>query len=124
MCLAGMRRWSGAVLLMVLNDRAAFLFTVMNPYVDPPALFPSKGDGWSMVSRSTRGPIFGRDLYVTGEFNRHCSSDIGVNYVNAPRRSGHRAGSRTLTPAERSGHIALTGARYFTPAEVEVWGMA
>ena len=65
-----------------LNDRAAFLLTVVNPHADPPALFPSKANGCSISCASSRGPCFG-DLFVSGAFDEWCWSDIGGNsYVN------------------------------------------
>jgi len=75
------------------NDDAAFLFTVVNPHADPPALFPLKAN----------------DLRVTGAFDGYCSSIISWGYINGTRHSRD---------------TVLTGAFYFTPAEVEVWGLA
>ena len=93
---------------LYFSDHAAFLFTVVNPHADPPALFPSKADGDSIVCRSSAGPHF-HDLCVSGAFDGGCSTDIGRSYENTTRRSGW-----TL----------MTGAHRFTPAEVEVWGLA
>ena len=89
----------------VLDDPANFLFTVVNPHADPPALFPSKTDTYSIVSALSAGPVF-YDLCIDGEFDGGCCADIGRCYVNSTRHSGD---------------TVLTGAAYFTPAEVEVW---
>ena len=92
------------------NDPAAFLLTVVNPHADPPALFASTADGFSILCRSSAGPIFG-GLYVSGTFNGLCWSDIGrTGYTNGTRHTGR-------------GDTVLTGAWRFTPAEVEVWGL-
>jgi hypothetical protein len=91
-----------------LTNRTAFLLTVVNPHADPPAVFPPKVYGYKFYCTSSCGPVFG-DLFVTGEFDRMCSSNIGNrSYVNATRHSDD---------------TVLTGAFYFTPVEVEVWGM-
>jgi hypothetical protein len=92
------------------NDPAAFLFAIVNPHGDPPALFPSTANGRSYVGDSSAGPFFGYgDLYVTGAFDGDCCTYIGYSYVNTTRHSGN---------------TVLTGAYKFTPAEVEVWGLA
>ena len=91
-----------------LNDRTAFLLTVVNPHADPPALFASKVYGYKFYCTSSCGPVFG-DLAVSGAFDKG-SSNIGKrSYVNATRHSDD---------------TVLTGAFYFTPVEVEVWGLA
>ena len=97
--------WGSAADCAWLNDPAAFLFTVVNPHADPPALFASKANGYPIYCHSSHGPFFGCDLWVTGEFDKGYS-DVGYNYANT---SGH------------SGATVLTGACRFTPAEVEVW---
>ena len=99
--------WGSAADCEWLNDPAAFLFTVVNPHADPPALFASKANGYPIYCHSSHGPFFGGDLWVTGEFDKGYS-DVGYGYVNT---SGH------------SGATVLTGACRFIPAEVEVWGM-
>lgn len=87
----------------------SFLFTIINPHADPPALFPAKVHSYPMYSASSYGPMFGYDLWVDREFNRLSSwSYIGRSYVNTSLHSG-----RTV----------LTGASQFTPIEVEVWGI-
>ena len=98
--------WGSAANGKWLNDPAAFLFTVVNPHADPPAVLASTANGGSMYCDSSDGPNFG-GLYVTGAFDKGYSY-IGYNYVNT---SGH------------SGATVLTGAQAFIPAEVEVWGM-
>ena len=100
--------WGGGANWTCLNDPAAFLFTVLNPHADPPALFPSKTNKGSIYRHSSYGPVFGWDLRVSGAFDGGCYSHIGRNYVNATRHSYD---------------TVLTGAVCFTPAEVEVWGM-
>ena len=102
-------QWSSPAASVCLNDHAAFLFTVVNPRADPPALFPSLANGRSIVCVSSVGPCFNRDLFVTGAFDGHCRTYIGYSYEN---------------PTERSGFTVLTGGWCFTPAEVEVWGLA
>ena len=99
--------WGSAADGTYLNDPAAFLFTVVNPHDDPPALFASKANGYSIDCHSTWGPAFGYDLCVLGAFNGS-SSYIGIGYANTSRHD-------TTT--------VLTGALRFTPAEVEVWRM-
>ena len=89
-----------------LNDPAAFLFTVVNTHADPPALFASKANEYSVYCHSLAGPVFGYDLWVSGAFDRECGSHLGYNYVNATRHSYD---------------TVLTGAMRFTPFEVEVW---
>ena len=94
------------------NDPAAFLFTVVNPHADPPALFSSTADRCSIACASHAGPWFGggvSGLYVSGAFDGDCFTTIGCSYVNFTRHSGG---------------TVLTGAAYFTPTEVEVWGLA
>jgi hypothetical protein len=93
------------------NDPAAFLFTVVNPHAVPPALLPSKANGYSIGCDSSYGPWFGNDLCISGAFDGDSNTSIGYGYVNRTRR-----GHALLTQ--------LTGAQYFTPAEVEVWGLA
>ena len=101
--------WGSAADCEWLNDPAAFLFTVLNPHADPPALFPSKANGRSIYCYSSYGPFFGGDLWFTGVFDGVCYSHIGYRgYTNGTVHKG-----RTV----------LTGACRFTPAEVEVWGM-
>ena len=100
--------WGSAADCKWLNDPAAFLFTVVNPHADPPALFASETNGYSIYRHSSYGPRFGWDLRVSGAFDGLCYSYIGRSYHNGTR---HR------------GHTVLTGAVCFTPAEVEVWGM-
>ena len=97
--------------IMCYNDPAAFLFTVVNPHADPPALFPSKADGYSIRCDSSFGPCF-RDLYVSGAFDGGSSTNIGYGYALHGDATRH------------SGETVLTGARHFAPAEVEVWGLA
>ncbi len=99
-------QWSSRSLW--LNDPAAFLFTVVNPYDDLPALFPSTANGASIICESRVGPYF-YDMWVNGAFDGGCGTYIGNGYVNTTRHSGK---------------TALTGAPFFTPAEVEVWGLA
>ena len=100
--------WGSAADCEWLNDPAAFLFTVVNPHDDPPALFASKANGYSIGGHSSWGPVFG-DLWLTGEFGGGCYSHIGYRgYVNT---SGH------------SYDTVLTGALRFTPVKVEVWRM-
>ena len=98
--------WGSAADGTWLNDPAAFLFTVLNPRADPPALFPSKANRASIYCRSSEGPVFG-DLVVTGAFDGQCVSNIGL--------SGYTNGT------VHHGTTVLTGAYLFTPAEVEVW---
>jgi hypothetical protein len=93
---------------VLLDDSAAFLFTVVNPRADPPALFPSKANGRSIVCASWAGPYF-YDLFVNEVFDGNCYTNIGRSYVN---------------PTRHDGDTVLTGGTYFTPAEVEVWGLA
>ena len=100
--------WGGGANWTCLNDPAAFLFTVVNPHADQPALFPSKANGRSIRCDSSAGPDFGNDMYVTGAFDGGCYSHIGRSYHNGTRHSSTKV---------------LTGAWRFTPAEVEVWGM-
>jgi hypothetical protein len=95
---AGLHRY-GAVFL---NDLAAFLFTVVNPHADPPALFPSAADGYSIACASYAGPFFYLDLYVSSAFDGDCITRIGYGYANTTLHAG---------------------AHHFTPAEVEVWGL-
>jgi hypothetical protein len=90
-----------------LNDHTAFLFSVVNPHADPPALFPSLANGRSIVCVSSVGPWFNRDLCVT--FDERCRTCVGDSYEN---------------PTQHSGFTVLTGAIDFTPEEVEVWGLA
>ena len=99
--------WGSAADGEFLNDRAAFLFTVVNPHADPPALFASMANGRSIVCNSSYGPVFG-GLGVSGAFDDECGSYIGDGYTNGTR---HRSDT------------VLTGAYDFTPAEVEVWGL-
>ena len=100
--------WGSAANGKWLNDPAAFLFTVVNPHDDPPALFASKANGYSIGGHSSWGPVFG-DLWLTGEFGGGCYSHIGYRgYVNATRHSYD---------------TVLTGALRFTPVKVEVWRM-
>jgi hypothetical protein len=106
-------QWSSPAVLagigwVWLNDPAAFLFTVVNSHADPPALFPSTANGRSIGCASSYGPWFNNDLCVYGSFYG-CWTDIGNGYTNGTRHSGY---------------TALTGATNFTPAEVEVWGLA
>ena len=90
-----------------LNDPAAFLFTVLNPHGDPPVLFASTADGYSLYCHLLCGPAFG-GLWVSGQFDR-CGSYIGHGgYVNTSRHSGY---------------TVLTGALCFVPANVETWGL-
>jgi hypothetical protein len=92
-----------------LNDPASFLFTVVNPHADPPALFPSNS-GYAIVCCPRSGPYFNHDLHVGGTFDAACcSSIIGWGYINSTRHDA-------IT--------VLTGAHRFTPAEVELWGLA
>ena len=93
------------------HDHAAFLYTVVNPHADPPALFPLTVGAYAraIVCDSFEGPIFGEALRVGGAFDGSCCSYIGDNYANTTRHSGW---------------TVLTGARNFRPAEVEVWGLA
>ena len=100
--------WTSPLYGKWLNDRAAFLFTVVNPHADPPALFASKAIGCSIGWDLSTGPSFGYDLYVSGAVDDQCCSNIGVDYTNGTR---HR------------GDTVLTGAFHFTPAEVEVWSL-
>jgi hypothetical protein len=89
-------------------DPTAFLFTIVNPHGDPPALFPGK-TGDSIICSATIGPCFAGLHVMFGAFGQDGHSNIGGYYVNSTRHSGH---------------AVLTGAPYFTPAEVEVWGSA
>ena len=100
-------QWRSAAGGTWINDPAAFLFTVANPHADPPALFASKANGYSIWCHSSCGPAFG-GLRVSGAFDGRCCSFIGYAYVNTTRHKGD---------------TVLTGAFHFTPAEVEVWGM-
>ena len=89
----------------------AFLFSVVNPHGDLPAVFESKGDGCSIVRYSDYGPAFGAGghICVSGAFDDSSWTDIdGDSY--------HR-------PATRQAQTLFTGAKYFTPEEVEVWAV-
>ena len=99
--------WGSAADNTWLNDPAAFLLTVVNSHADPPALFPSKTI-YSIYCDASQGPDFGNDLHVSGAFDRWCWSCIGNRFHNGTRHSGD---------------TVLAGAMFFTPAEVEVWGL-
>ncbi len=59
--------WNGSTAggWVYFADPTAFLFTIVNPHGDPPALFPGKtnANGYSIICRATIGPCFA-GLYV------------------------------------------------------------
>ncbi len=93
------------------KDPAAFLFTVVNPYDEEPALFASTGDGYSIFCQPSCGPVFGygNGIHITEVFDAECYTNLtGGSYNNGTRHSATGL---------------FTGARKFTPAVVEVWAV-
>jgi len=88
---------------------SAFLFTVTNPHGDPITQFMSNGDANAVYCYSEWGPVFGggHDLYVSDAFD-------GYSFTNFPN---------SYTDTRGRGKATFTGARNFTPAEVEVWAV-
>jgi hypothetical protein len=86
----------------------SFLFSLVNPRGAPPQKFdliPGKG-GAAIFDYRGCGPTFGggADLSISNHWN-YCCANLGDTYANPTGQ-----GSNTFT-----------GARHFTPAEVEVW---
>ncbi len=97
-------------------DATAFLFTVLNPHNDAPALFPSHGGMCPAVCCDPcLAPAF-CGLYLEGKF------------VNAQRPmfpgSWSAVDEGFVNTTRHSGQTVLTGEAHFTPVEVEVWGYA
>jgi len=88
---------------------SAFLFTVTNPHGDPITRFMSNGDIFAVRCCSGWGPVFGAgpDLYVSPAFDGSSFTDFPESYIDTRGR----------------GKATFTGARNFTPAEVEVWAV-
>jgi len=88
---------------------SAFLFTVTNPHGDPISRFMSNGDIYAVGCSSRYGPAFGygHDLHVSGAFDHRCFTFFPHSYTDTRGR----------------GFATFTGAKYFTPAEVEVWAV-
>ena len=92
------------------KDPTAFLFSAVNPYGDPPLLFSCKFDRAAVYCHVLRGPNFYGLGVFTDAVDGDCVSDLGpiYSYTNTTRHAGDQV---------------LTGARRYTPAEVEVWSL-
>jgi hypothetical protein len=88
------------------QDAEAFLFSVCNPYGEPPALFPSIPGAVTRAGSLYLGPAFSRLSLYSG-WPKFRVSSIAFGYVNTTR---HR-GFRVLTDSSTS----------FTPVDMEVW---
>ena len=93
---------------MYPEDSTTFLFTVVNPHSDPPALFPSIACKYAICCQVETGPHFVEGLYLGRNYDGGCSSSLGHSYKNTTRHRGDKV---------------FTGALYFRPVEVEVWGL-
>jgi len=88
---------------------SAFLFTATNPHGDPITRFMSNGDEMAVQCFSDSGPTFGwgNDLHVSFPFDGQSYTNFPDSYIDTRGR----------------GNATFTGAKYFTPAEMEVWAV-
>ncbi|CAF4159273.1 unnamed protein product [Adineta steineri] len=96
------------------NDKAAFLFTLRNPYNIPPTKYTIKCDhvANAIYDHNGYGPIFGsgHDIIISDNSNRNNSS-----YSNF---------SQSYNDTTGYGKNTFTGALNFTSSEIEVYKLA
>jgi hypothetical protein len=88
------------------NNTSSFLFSLLNPAGSPPTKYDVTNGPHAQYDNGTYGPTFG------GGHDLHIGNQWQGSYSSFP----HSYGDST-----RRGNNTFTGAKNFTPAEVEVW---
>jgi hypothetical protein len=101
-----------------VDTRESFLFTVLNPLGDGIVKMPvnvgSKYADWAMFCHAGYGPSFGWGFYVR-------SSSEAPTAAFDEKSNCLLESDRTFGDPLGRGRNTFTGARFFTPVEVEVW---
>jgi len=108
--------WNGGVRGSVA-DGEAFLFTVVNTFSggDPPTRFPVSDPSIAITGQPYYGPCFGNEALVLSNGTEDSSGQFSIaSYTQFPFGYVDTLGK---------GDATFTGAKYFSPVEVEVWAV-
>jgi len=96
----------------------SFLFSVTGPVTSPDGVivYPALDDDSGIEGGSNLGPAFDKDLEIQAKDKTATSAFDDGSLSLLP--------SAYSDPLGRSKGTALTGTRYFTPVDVEVWALA
>ncbi|MDR3737508.1 MAG: TLD domain-containing protein [Terracidiphilus sp.] len=107
--------WSSRNTFVACAD--AFLFSVVNPHGNLPTRFPIRDAEHAIGCYGFLGPVFGHrsDIVVQGVGVSHATVFNCDSYCNFPQAYVDTGGR---------GRATFTGAKYFTPEDIEVWAVA